>query len=127
MAEQPRVQKWLLAVRRGEHASIMAEVGRQLDSPNLGGVYAYNLACVSAQACQAAASDKRVESAQRAELAKQYGEKAIAFLGRAQAAGYFQQPNAVAHARTDSDLDPLRSRARFKEFMSRLEKAASSP
>jgi tetratricopeptide (TPR) repeat protein len=124
LADNPRIQKWVLAVRRGDHAAVMAEVQRQAARQNLGGAYAYNLACVSAQAAAAVHSDQRMGSAERARLAEQYARGAVALLGRSEAAGYFRQPSALPHSRTDSDLDPLRERSDFREWMSRMEKAA---
>jgi tetratricopeptide (TPR) repeat protein len=124
-ADNPRVQRWLLAVGRGEHAPIMAEVRRQAARPNLQGAYAYNLACVSARAVAAVRSDDRVPSAERAPLAEKYAREAMALLTRAETAGYFRQPGALAHTRTDSDLDPMRERADFRQWLSHLEKAAS--
>jgi tetratricopeptide (TPR) repeat protein len=118
--ENARVQRWLLAVRRGEHVAVMAEVVRLENRKDLGGPQAYNLACVAALASAAAGSDVR--------LAEEYARRAMALLGRAEAGGYFRQPGALQHARkTDTDLDPLRQRSDFREFMSRLEKAASAP
>jgi tetratricopeptide (TPR) repeat protein len=116
-ADDARLQQWLIALRRGEHVSVMAEVGRLEGRKDLVGPQAYNLACVAALASAAAGSDAR--------LAEGYARRAMALLGRAEAAGYFRQPGALQHARkTDTDLDPLRQRSDFREFMSRLEKAA---
>jgi tetratricopeptide (TPR) repeat protein len=125
LADNPRVQRWLLGVGRGEYAPIMAEVRRQAARPNLQGPYAYNLACVSAQAAAAARSDERVPSAERAARVEEYARGAMALLARAQTAGYFHQPGALAHTRTDSDLDPLRQREDFRQWLSRLEQAAA--
>jgi tetratricopeptide (TPR) repeat protein len=119
-AYNARVQKWLLAVRRGEHAAVMAEVGRLESRKDLAGPHAYNLACVAAVASAAARPDAR--------LAEEYARRAMVLLGRAEAGGYFRQPGALKHARnTDTDLDPLRQRSDFRELMDRLEKAGRSP
>jgi serine/threonine-protein kinase len=118
-AVDARTHKWSLAVRRGDHAAVMGELGRLESRKELPGAQAYRLARVAALASAAAGPD--------AVRAEEYAHRAVALLGRAEAAGYFRQPGVLPQVRTDADLDPLRQRSDFRALMGRLEKAAVSP
>ena len=49
-------------------------------------------------------------------------------LTEARTAGWFQDAKKIAHARnTDTDLDPLRERDDFKQFVKDLEASATEP
>jgi tetratricopeptide (TPR) repeat protein len=126
-ADSIRTQQWLIAVRRGQYTAAMAEVERQASRTDLAGDYLYNLACVSALASAAARSDQELSDPQRRELAEEYAGRAVVFLNRLNATGYFRQPGKLAHAGKDSDLDPLRQRADFQAWLAAAQKTAPPP
>jgi hypothetical protein len=111
------VRQWALAARRGAHAEAMAGVARLEGRQDLGGTQAYDLACVAALASAAARSDS--------QLAEEYARRAMALLARAEQGGFFRQAGAWKHARSNyPDLECLRQRSDFREWMDRLKKAA---
>jgi tetratricopeptide (TPR) repeat protein len=120
IADQARLKRWLWALRRGEHAAVMAEVGRLEAQKELAGPRAYNLAWIAAKASEVVGSDAR--------LAEEYARRAMALLIRAEAADYFRLPGALQHARTtDKGLDSLRQRSDFRRLMDRLQKTPPVP
>jgi tetratricopeptide (TPR) repeat protein len=52
---------------------------------------------------------------------ERYAVRAIELLHKAQAAGYFNDPNAVTNLQTEPDLDSLRNREDFRKFLKSLE------
>jgi tetratricopeptide (TPR) repeat protein len=82
-----------------------------------GGGDRYDAACVYATASASAA----LTPARREELAR----RAVALLGEARAAGFFDDPKQVAHAKADGDLDAIRGREDFKKLLAALEAATT--
>jgi tetratricopeptide (TPR) repeat protein len=104
----------------GEHAAAgtavedMLKIGYDQAQDN------YEAAGIFARCIPLAEKDGKLREARRQELAKSYGDGAIAALRRAVKNGY----KDVANIKNDKDLDPLRSRADFKELLQELEKSA---
>ena len=73
----------------------------------------YNAACVYSLAAAAVAKGKPQLSADDQAVRDGYADAAVAVLGRAVAAGY----NDLAHMKSDSDLDAIRSHAGYKAFV----------
>jgi serine/threonine-protein kinase len=67
-----------------------------------------------------AAKDTQLPEARRMELAKSYGDRALAALRQAVARGY----KDADHLKKDKDLDPLRGRDDFQKLLAELEAAA---
>jgi serine/threonine protein kinase len=74
----------------------------------------YNVACAYAQASRFGEPEYREKA----------GARAVAELETLARAGHFTLPGKVALAETDPDLDPLRDRADFKQFLVRLKAPA---
>jgi serine/threonine-protein kinase len=112
-----RVRKLIALVRRGQAAKALPEAAELAGRKDLPGDVYYNLACVYALASRK--SDGSQDEAQVAE--------AVRLLARAEAAGYFRRPPAVAHAKEDEDLQPLRGREDFRKLIERLEEKKEPP
>jgi tetratricopeptide (TPR) repeat protein len=103
----------LALVRAGQTAQAVAAVEELTAAAKLSGADLYDAASVLALA---AATKAHVS------LADRYAAGAVALLRRSRDAGYFQDTERVAHLQRDSDLDSLRSRAEFLQFVAELEK-----
>jgi hypothetical protein len=79
----------------------------------------YNAACFLSLCAPLAQKDAMLSESRRKDLARQYGDRAIALLRQAVAKGY----KDAAHMKQDTDLDPLRGREDFKKLMAELEHA----
>jgi tetratricopeptide (TPR) repeat protein len=79
----------------------------------------YNLACLYGLAT-AATKDDSIR-------ADQYATRAVDFLTRARAAGYFKERAKVEHFKKDENLRALRDRADFQRFLGDLEDTLPSP
>jgi serine/threonine protein kinase/tetratricopeptide (TPR) repeat protein len=77
----------------------------------------YKAACVLAYCVRLSDGDKQLPEAQRLELAQTYGDRAMAALGQAIAAGY----KDTARLKTAPDLEPLRARKDFQKLVAELE------
>jgi hypothetical protein len=85
-------------------------------------VYLYNAACVVSLASGAVAMDEDLAETERMQLAEKHAMRAIELLAEARTAGWFQEAEKIAHAKdTDRELDPLRERDDFKQFVKELE------
>src|SRR5262249_7893389 len=49
-------------------------------------------------------------------------ERAVEFLGKARAVGYFAAPSTVEYLKQDKDFSPLKTRAEFQKFLAGLSK-----
>jgi hypothetical protein len=63
--------------------------------------------------------DTKLPEARRQELARSYGDRAVAALRQALANGY----KDIAHLKKDKDLDPLRRRDDFQKLLREVEPA----
>jgi hypothetical protein len=97
----------------GNVTEAVAEAASVAEDPKNSGSLLYNVACVYALA--AAQEDPQREV---------YAGQAVAFLRRAQAAGFFKDPVKVAHLHQDTDFAPLRPRDDFQKFVAELEAPA---
>ena len=115
-----RLNRWRMAetllelkdhVKAAEAAAQFLQVG--VEPPR----DAYTAACLFAGCVRLAAQDERLPEAKRQELARTYGDSAIAALRQAIEKG----AKEVAQIKTDKSLDPLRSRQDFKKLLVELE------
>jgi serine/threonine-protein kinase len=110
--------------RAGKHTEAVAEaealVAKIPKAPKARAIL-YAAACVYGQASAAVREDASLPVEQRDRRAEEYAASAYALLRQAHAAGYFNEPAAVAQLNEDANLAPLRSRADFKELLAALE------
>ncbi len=107
-------------------AAEMGEKLVQLEFPDDQSVqrsrHLYNAACLLSLALGAAVRDEDLTEADRMTLVEKYAVRSMELLTEARNAGWFQRARNIAHAKaTDTDLDPLRNRADFKQFLKDLE------
>jgi serine/threonine protein kinase/tetratricopeptide (TPR) repeat protein len=109
---------------QGEFRQAAAEVGSAESDASLG-VTIYNGACVYCQCARAVRKNDTLSLAEKDLLAGQYLDRAMNLLRRAKAAReHFNSAQGVRQLKTDSDLDPLRSREDFREFIAQVEQQA---
>jgi serine/threonine-protein kinase len=104
----------------GEHpgaAETAAELARVAFDP---AGDTYNAACLLSLCVPLAEQDAKLPEAKRKELAKAYGDQALALLRTAVARGY----KDAAQMKKDTDLDPLRGRDDFRKLLTEVEAAA---
>jgi tetratricopeptide (TPR) repeat protein len=112
-ADRIRGQRLAFLAQLGHAADLLSEAEAVAAKPDLTGDTWYNLACVFARAA---------DQAGKAAAADGYRARAIALLGKAEAAGYFRSRIAVDGMRTDVDLKSLRGHKDFEEMLTRLGK-----
>jgi serine/threonine protein kinase/thiol-disulfide isomerase/thioredoxin len=107
----------------GKHAEVasLAEAYR-VDFPDNAGE-TYNAACYMAWACRTARDSKLVSEKDRQELTDRYGARAVKLLDMAIHEGFQDR----WHMEMDSDLDPLRQRKDYQEFMADLDRRYPAP
>jgi hypothetical protein len=108
---------WIVErVRSGECPDPQAEFDALLPAVPPGQVplLRYNLACALAQAAKAGPADGR----------ERHAAKAVAVLTDLLAGPFFRNPVNVAHVDKDTDLDPLRDRDDFKQFVQKAKAGA---
>jgi hypothetical protein len=97
----------------GDHAAAAeaaADLGRVAFHP---AEDAYKAAGFFARCMPLAQQDDNLPQAQRQELARSYGDRAMEALRQALANGY----KDITHLQKDRDLDPLRPRDDFKKLL----------
>jgi hypothetical protein len=113
--------------RSGNHdtaAEILAPLeGRE----DLKGSDYYHVACVFSLASAAVPDDEALATESREVRSQAYAEQAMGMLRKAAAAGFFLRPVDVERLERDADLDPLRRREEFDEFIAALKLKAQSP
>src|SRR5262249_30058815 len=108
----------------GEHAQAATEMESLLAEGKVQPVNLYVFAYSYARCSAAAATDARLSPAERERLADQYGRRAVELLRRAQAAGYFRDPDRLARMKTNRDFDAIRARPDFQRLLVELENEA---
>ena len=111
----------VFVVRKGDYTGAVAsaEVLSAKSPPKA--ALAYNLACVYALAAAAAAADEKVPTQVRSQSVEKFSGHAMELLRKSRE-GYLNSPGAIQHMKKDTDLDSLRSRQDFKDFVAELEK-----
>jgi serine/threonine-protein kinase len=107
----------LIQAYTGRHAGIAELVGRVMKDKGLKGNQLYELSCGCAVAAATAAKDGKLTPAERARASDALADAAIAFLRRAQTAGFFLFDAAVQQVARETDLAPLRSRPKFQDLL----------
>jgi serine/threonine-protein kinase len=101
----------------GEHAGAAQTAAELLRVACDPAADAYKAACVFSRCAPLAERDTKLAEARRQELARSYGEQALAALRQALANGYKDS----AHLQKDKDLDPLRQRDDFQKLLREVE------
>ncbi len=100
-------------IHSGDHARAVADANALAGEKNVTGATLYNAACVFSIGSSVVKQD--------AELQDQYALRAVELLTLAKRQGFFKDAKNVEHMDQDSDLDPLRARVEFKQFIAELE------
>jgi hypothetical protein len=108
-----RLRRAYVLVQAGEAAKGLPEVEKLITSPSLPGDLLYDAACAFALA--AGVKDQSA-------VAERHAAKALHLLQRAQTTGFFRPPQQLAWLKQDPDLDALRARADFREWLAQLER-----
>jgi serine/threonine-protein kinase len=121
-----RVQRALELALAKDHARATAEAEDLARAPQLPGNVLYDLACVFSLSSAAVRADAQLPAAEQNKRAETSAARAIALLGRARVAGFFEEAEMVRNLKKDPDLDPLRARADFKKLLADLENEAKA-
>ncbi len=116
-----RLNRWRLAealLQMREHAAAAEVVEQFLEAAVEPGRDAYTAAQLLAGCVRLADEDDRFSESEREELAKSYGDRALAALRLA----IERQAEQIAQIKTDSALDPLRSRQEFQDELIQLDR-----
>jgi tetratricopeptide (TPR) repeat protein/tRNA A-37 threonylcarbamoyl transferase component Bud32 len=105
----------------GEHARATAEATELARAKDLPPQTCLELARVLARSAAAVAKDARLPAAEREALARSHGTRAVQLLTRA--TDYLRNPEQRRQLQTDAELDPLRSRKDFRQWLRGLNKA----
>jgi serine/threonine protein kinase/tetratricopeptide (TPR) repeat protein len=115
-----RNNRWRMAetlLELEEHAAAAEAAGQFLQMAVEPPRDAYTAACLLAGCVRLAARDERLQEGKRQELARAYGDRAVAALRQAVAKG----AKEVAQMKKDPHLDPLRPREDFQKLLAGLE------
>jgi hypothetical protein len=120
LADLFRVQQTIsLGHLGGDHAPAFEQINAFAEAKDADGPQLYDTACF----CSLAAGVQRANP----EVARRYADRALELLRQAEAIGYFGQPGKLANFKIDTDLDPLRGRQEFREFLHELLRKEHAP
>ncbi|HEV3080180.1 MAG TPA: hypothetical protein VGY66_10390 [Gemmataceae bacterium] len=105
----------------GEHAQATAEMATLLAEGQVQPLNLYTFAYIYARCAAGVAKDARLPPVERQKLADKYGSRAVELLRKAQAAGYFKNPERLARMKTNDDLDAIRARSDFQKLLLELD------
>lgn len=112
------------AVQKDRYTQALDEADLALQQTDqLSGTIFYNAACVYSLASASSLKDESQPDEERNDRADNYAQRAVELLLKAEAQG-FADP---AHIEKDTDLDALRDRDDFKQFVSELTSSVSEP
>ncbi len=111
--ESQHVDRARQLLLQGDVAAAVAEVSTRPDARRLNAVIFYNRACLYSLASAAVQKESKRPSSDRDQLTEQYARRAVELLRQAASKGY----RDTQHMKSDKDLDPLRGRADFQEFL----------
>jgi tetratricopeptide (TPR) repeat protein len=110
----------------GRDAEALADCERSLKfaGDHSKGEILYDMACIHSRAAERARHDSALAPAARDTEVEQHAAAAVRLLARAHAAGHFKSTAALAKAKGDKDLAPLRPREDFKKLLADVESKA---
>jgi serine/threonine-protein kinase len=112
---------------RQNFAATMAEMERIDHAFFVMPSWLYPWAEMCALSSAAARADERLPEAERQQRAERYAAAGVALLRRVAASGYFRVPGRLRQVQTDRELDALRSRQDFQEFLRERESQETAP
>jgi len=115
--QSSRTMRVLLMARGGDRAGAAQELAALTQSLPSDPTTLYNLACAFAQVARGVRADTATDAATRAERVQEALAKAGDLIRKLAADGYFKPPARVRGLWNDSDLEPLRSDATFKQWL----------
>jgi serine/threonine protein kinase len=111
-----RLLRAVTLARMGQPDPAMTEVDALAARPSLSATDLYDLACVCSLCSAAIRSDAQLTTAERDRRADPSAARAVEFLKKAKAAGFFKSAAQFEEMRKDKDLDVLRGRQDFQEL-----------
>jgi len=109
---------------QGNYRLAVEEISRIDDKAAGSGMARYNVACAWSLILASAQRDHDLSASAHQKLSDDYGSRALQWLEKSRAAGYFQDGANLHYLQTDKDLDSLRSRPDFQKFVQDLQKQA---
>jgi serine/threonine-protein kinase len=120
-----RSQRAVVLARQGLYRRAVDEVmALKATRPDPDDWVPFHAACVYSRASAWVRQDATLSSADRDKLAEDYADRALAWLGRARAAGFFNDPANAEDLKQEMDLDPLRPRPAFQKLLAEVAKPA---
>jgi tetratricopeptide (TPR) repeat protein len=119
--QQSRLNRAWTRAKLNDHVAAAAEAEEVLAQEDVSDATLYNAACVFSLAAEAAAREDTVSGSERNERAEKYCLRAMELLAAAASAGRFQDAGSRNDLADDPDLDFLRSREDFQQFLNKLE------
>jgi serine/threonine-protein kinase len=117
-----RMELALALAHAGDHARAVQEARHLLRlHSEMSGTQAYSLACIYALSARAAVKETSRPLAEREKRGEGYARLALRLLERLRQAGSFDVRQAVEQMKKDPDLDFLRNRDDFRQFLSAVE------
>ena len=117
----------------GDYEKVLAKfnhAGINVDAlaaqPSMSANNLYNLACVCSLCSVAVRRDAQLTKTEQDRRAEQYAVRAIEFLKKAKAAGFFKSVAQVEEMRKNIDLEALRERQDFREWFLKLQPKGQS-
>jgi tetratricopeptide (TPR) repeat protein len=115
-----RFLRGLIQARAGRHEPAAAEARSLAKEPGLDAETLYNLACILSLSAAAARADTQLSGARQNELATTYSHDAIGLIDRSLSEGKFPKKELLYQLSKDTDMDPIRASAEFKELLDGL-------
>ena len=109
----------LVTLRTGDHEGATRELDA-LGAEPLRPEEVYNLACTVSLASALARGLDKLAKTDREALSDRLAVRAVGMLAKAAADGFPDQAAMFAQFRSDTDLDPIRTRADFRELITRI-------
>ena len=120
-----RTNHAVLLIRSGDHRGAVRELESLVAEP-LRPDQTYNLGCAFSLAFASALGDGKLTKSERDALTERLVARAVEMLAKAAADGFLNPAALAPHMKTDTDLDPIRSRADYRELIKRIEARAGA-
>ncbi|HEV3235652.1 MAG TPA: hypothetical protein VGZ25_01605, partial [Gemmataceae bacterium] len=110
----------------GRHSEAMKDAGELAAKKTAKKETYYDAACIFALASGATAKDNALTPEQREKSSGEQAQKAMEFLTKAKAQGYFKSKDKRSQLVEDKDLEAIRSRPEFKALQAEVERSKES-
>jgi tetratricopeptide (TPR) repeat protein len=101
----------------GDHAQAVAEAEEVAQQKDVSAGELYDAACAMSLAAAVVLKDAKLPLAEQKKRAEQHAARAVALLRQAKSAGMFRSNAQIDYMKNDSDLDPLRDRDDYRQFL----------